>query len=90
MSDRTLQVSFRDGRPSVAYLHLPREAGDKAATTEEVAPGLLLDRRSDGRAIGIEILSPGRVTLDQLNEALRAAGQPPAEAAEIRPLAAAA
>ena len=89
MSHRTLQVSSREGRPSVAYLFLPRDAGDCAAATDEVAPGLLLDRRADGRAIGSEILKPGRVTLDGINEALRVAGQPPAEAAEIRPLAAA-
>jgi uncharacterized protein YuzE len=45
------------------YLYLTERAAEavKVARTEEVAPGLILDFDSDGRVIGIEMLSVSQV-----------------------------
>jgi hypothetical protein len=48
--------------------------------------GLLIDYTTDGRAIGIEITAPSKVTLDLVNRAMLAAKQAPLQADEITPL----
>ena len=53
------------------------------------ADGLLIDFAADGRAIGIEITAPSKVSLETLNRALAAVNQAPATADELSPLAAA-
>jgi uncharacterized protein YuzE len=89
MKHRYLEVTFRNGRPLAAYLYLPRNATDKSVRTVKVEEGLLIDYAADGRAIGIEITSPSRLSLAALNRALTAAGQNAATVEEVAPLAAA-
>ena len=86
MSRNYLEVTYRSGRPLAAYLYLPRRAGDASMRTQKTEPGLLIDYAADGRAIGIEITAPTRVTLDALNRALAAAHQPAAQPADLAPL----
>ena len=68
---------------------MPRKTGDRSARTERREAGLLIDYAADGRAIGIEITAPTKVTLTSLNEALAVANQPPATANDLAPLLAA-
>jgi len=89
MKHRYLEVTFRNGKLIAAYLYLPRRPGDVSIRTERQAAGLLIDFAEDGRAIGIEIAAPSKVSLDTLNHALSAVNQDPATADELGPLAAA-
>jgi len=88
MKDRYLEVTYRNGKPLAAYLYLPRNPGDVSSRTVKEAEGLLIDFAADGRAIGIEIIAPSRLSLEALNRALAAAHQAPATADELGPLAA--
>ena len=84
-----LEVTYRKGRALAAYYYLPRKDGDKSVRTERVGAGLLVDFASDGRAIGVEISSPGRIDLDVLNEVLVRLGQESVQSEDLAPLVAA-
>lgn len=78
MTERSLQVTYRKGRVSVAYLHLSHHTGEKSARTEASADGLLVvDYGADGHAIGVEITAPLVVSLERLNELLVELGETP-------------
>jgi len=86
VKQRFLEITYRKGNPVAAYFYLPRQTGDVSARTERIEAGLLVDYTADGRAIGIEITSPSKFTLDNLNRALQRAKQQPATAQECAPL----
>ena len=89
MNDSYLEITYRHGRPLAAYYYLPREAGEKSVRTQRVEPGLVIDYASSGRALGIEITAPSRVSLHALNAVLKKLGQAPASEADLAPLVAA-
>lgn len=84
-----LEVTYRHGQPLAAYLYLPRRPRDRSARSEVVSPGLIVDYHRDGRAIGIEITSPSKVSLASVNRVLRRLGLPPAKRGDLAPLLAA-
>lgn len=84
-----LEVTFRKGRPFAAYLYLPRESGDISHHTSVAAPGLVVDYTDDGRAIGIEITAPSKISLGEINRVLRGLELPPLDRSELAPLEAA-
>jgi uncharacterized protein YuzE len=84
-----LEVTYRKGRPLAAYYYLPRRDGDRGARTERADGGLLVDYAQDGRAIGIEITAPTKLTLSRLNQVLQRLGQQPVEREDLAPLLAA-
>lgn len=89
MKQRYLEVTFRNGKPIAAYLYLPRKPGDASARTQRFESGLRIDFSPDGRAIGIEITAPSKLSLAALNRALAAVNELPATGEELAPLAAA-
>ena len=89
MKHSYLEVTYRKGRPLAAYYYLPRRDGDRSTRTERVDGGLLVDYAEDGRAIGIEITSPSRIDLAQLNRLLERLGQEPVSREDLAPLVAA-
>jgi hypothetical protein len=90
MTERSLQITYRKGRPFAAYLYLSRKPGEKSARTESTSNGLLVvDYATDGRPIGVEITAPEVVTLDRVNALLEGLGQPPLPEEEFKPLTAA-
>lgn len=89
MESRYLEVTYQQGRPLAAYLHLPRPTGAKSVRTVKAGAGLLVDYGSDGAAIGLEITTPGHVTAEQINGVLKSLGQPPIAPEELAPLRAA-
>jgi hypothetical protein len=89
MKDTYLEVPFRHGRPIAAYYYLPRASGQKSARTRRVEPGLVIDFAADGRAIGIEMTAPGKVSLAGLNAVLRELGHALASEADLAPVLAA-
>lgn len=84
-----LEVTYRRGKPLAAYLYLPRESGDTSCRTFQFEPGLIIDYAADGRAIGIEITSPTRVSVESINRALVMAKHEPMAATDLFPLLAA-
>lgn len=90
MKHAYLEVTFRKGRPLAGYYYLPRRDGDRSTRIERVEGGLVVDYSSDDRAIGIEITSPSRLNLLQLNRLLERLGHEPADRKDLTPLAAAA
>ena len=89
MKHTYLEVTYRKGRPVAAYYYLPRRDDDKSARTEQVGGGLLVDYSSDGRPIGIEISSPSRLDLGELNAVLTKLGQERVRPEDLAPLVAA-
>lgn len=83
---RSLEVTYRKGRPVAAYFWLPRQEGDTAARTEQRQSGLVVDFAADGRPLGIEITSPATITAAEIAELLNELHEPPLDAAELQPL----
>ncbi len=86
MKDRYLEVTYRRGKPLAAYLYLPRKTGDSSARVVSFGPLFKVDYTAEGAPIGVEILAPGGITLEMLNEVLAKIGQPPVTLAEVAPL----
>lgn len=88
-SARYLEVTYRDGRPWLAYLQLERGPGQRPVRTRREKLGLLVDLARDGTPLGIEITAPQLVTLADMNRLLKQLGVPPITKSEFGPLVAA-
>lgn len=88
MTSPYLEVTYRNGKPFVAYLYLDRRDGDKSARTKEHGPWVV-DFAADGRVIGIEFLQVSSVDIDELNRLLVTLNQPALSSADLQPLIAA-
>ena len=78
MTERSLQVTYRKGKPFAAYLYLSHQTGEKSAKTVPAADGLLVvDYAQSGKPIGVEITAPTVVPLDRLNRLLADLGETP-------------
>ena len=84
-----LQVTYRQGKLQAAYLYLPRRPGDVSVKTLATGRGVVVDFTANGRAIGVELLSPATTTLEEVNETLRQANQPTIRSEHLAPLLAA-
>jgi hypothetical protein len=90
MTERSLQVTYRKGRPFAAYLHLCHRTGEKSARTVASPHGLLVvDYGATGRPIGVEITAPQAVPLERLNKLLAELGERPMAEQDYRPVRAA-
>ena len=90
MTERSLQVTYRKGRPFAAYLHLSHQTGEKSARTVASADGLLIiDYGLTGRPVGVEITAPQAVALERLNQLLAELGEEPLAEHEYKPVRAA-
>jgi uncharacterized protein YuzE len=85
----SVQVTYRKGRPFAAYIYLQRKPGQKSARTERVSSEVLIDYAADGTPLGIEIVSPGHVSIDEINEAFKRLGMELPEPRDLEPLKAA-
>ncbi|HUT34464.1 MAG TPA: DUF2283 domain-containing protein [Planctomycetota bacterium] len=61
-----MEVTYRKGKPFAAYLHLGDGRPQQSCRTEEIRPGVLADIVQTGELLGIEFLSPGSVTAEDL------------------------
>ena len=90
MTERSLQVTYRKGRPFAAYLHLSHTTGEKSAKTRASPDGLLVvDYGASGRPVGIEITAPQAVSLERLNQLLAELGLAPLAEQDYKPVRAA-
>jgi uncharacterized protein YuzE len=89
MNTSYLEVTYRQGKPVVAYYYLPRAARQRSVRTRRVEPGLLIDYAKDGRPIGVEITAPSALSVTVFNRVLRELGVAPVKRKDIAPLIAA-
>jgi len=89
MKSLSLQVTYRKGRASAAYIYLDRQPGAKSARTAVVAPDIVVDFGSDDRPIGIEIVDPEGVTTDDILSVFDKLGLVRPDEHELAPLEAA-
>jgi hypothetical protein len=90
MTERSLQVTYRKGRPFAAYLHLSHATGEKRAKTVASPDGLLIvDYGANGQPVGVEITAPQAVPLERLNQLLADLGEAPLAEHEYKPVRAA-
>jgi uncharacterized protein YuzE len=66
-----LKVTYKKGKPFAAYLYLPADSSQKAASTREVRPGFVADFDGEGRVLGLEIVNPAESTREQVLDVLR-------------------
>ena len=81
-----LEVTYRKGKPFAGYLNLRKPPEGSPCRTEEIRPGILIDLAPDGLPVGIEFLSPGRVTahdIDAIRRYLREEDLPAEDLAPI-------
>lgn len=90
MTQRSFEVTYRDGRIFAAYLHLSQQTSEKSAKTVASPDRLLIvDYAADGRPLGIELIAPQLITLERLNALLAELGEAPMPARDYKPLMAA-
>lgn len=89
MKESYLEVTFRHGRAFAAYLYLPRNTGDKSRRASRAEPGMIVDFDASGRAIGVELTTPTRVTDVDINRVLSNIGAPLVAKDDMVPLQAA-
>ncbi len=88
MKHRTLEVTFRKGKPFAGYLYLPRSEGARVARTVDEGHGLRVDFDALGAPMGVEIVSPSASTVAALRLLLAQLGVTELDALELAPLAA--
>jgi hypothetical protein len=90
ITERSLQVTYRKGKPFSAYLHLSHQTGEKSARTVPSGDGLLVvDYSQNGKAIGVEITAPSAVPLERVNRVLADLGETPLSEHDYLPVRAA-
>ncbi len=89
MSAFSIQITYRKGMPFAAYIYLAGRPGQKSVRTREIGPDLLVDYASDGSPLGIEVVSPGDVTVDEINRVFDELGLGRPSPSELGPLRAA-
>ena len=82
------QVTYREGRPLAAYIHLDRRSRERSVRSEEVAPEIVVDYSADGRPLGFEIVSPEVTSIEDVFRVFDELGLGRAEASELAPLVA--
>jgi len=89
MKSISVQVTYRAGRPFAAYIDLGRRRREKTARSVEISPEIVVDFARDERPIGIELVSPEAVTLDEVLEVFDQLGIARPDPSELAPLHAA-
>jgi uncharacterized protein YuzE len=89
MSPFSLQITYRKGKPFAAYIYLAHSPGARSARTEQVGPEVLVDYAADGSPLGIEIVSPGFVSEEEIYAAFERIGVEPPSTEDLAPLQAA-
>ena len=89
MKTVSLQITYRKGKPFAAYIYLSHQHSQKSVRTEAVTEDLLIDYAQDGTPLGIEVVSPGMVSIDEIQGIFDRLGLGRLEPAELEPLKAA-
>ena len=84
----SVQITYRKGEPFAAYIYLSKP-GQKAVRTSSVTEDLIVDYGENDTPLGIEILSPDQVTIDEILGVFDRLGLDQIEPEELKPLRAA-
>lgn len=79
-----LTVTQRRGKLLAAYCYLAGKPGQRSHRTRRISRGFVADFARNGRALGVEITAPRRVTLAALNRAIHQLGWPALDVEEFR------
>ncbi len=89
MKTVSLQITYRKGKPFAAYIYLSRQNGQKSVRTEVISEDLLIDYAQDETPLGIEIVSPEMVSIDEIQAVFDRLGLGRPSLIELEPLKAA-
>jgi hypothetical protein len=89
MKTLSIQVTYRRGRRSVAYIALDHRPDRKSLRTAEVAPGFIVDFGEDEHPIGIEIIDPEAASVAEVLSVFDRLGLARPDERELAPLEAA-
>ncbi len=89
MKTVSLQITYRKGKPFAAYIYLSHRRGQKSVRTEAITEDLLIDYAQDGTPLGIEIVSPEIVSIDEIQSVFDRLGLSRPELVELEPIKAA-
>ena len=89
MKTVSLQITYRKGKPFAAYIYLSRQNGQKSVRTEAISEDLLIDYSEDETPLGIEIVSPGMVSINEIQAVFDRLGLGRPSLIELEPLKAA-
>ncbi len=89
MKTVSLQITYRKGKPFAAYIYLSHRRGQKSVRTEAITEDLLIDYAQDGTPLGIEIVSPEIVSIDEIQSVFDRLGLSRPEPVELEPIKAA-
>ena len=62
----TLQITYRQGRPFAAYIHLAGKGGRGSARSQHMGGEIVVDFDGDDRPVGLEIINPDVTPLDEI------------------------
>ena len=89
MKGVSLQITYRKGKPFAAYIYLSRQNGEKSVRTEAISENLLIDYSENKMPLGIEIVSPGMVSIEEIQAVFDRLGLGRPSQIELEPLKAA-
>lgn len=89
MGKFSLQVTYENSRPLVAYLYFGDSMEDRSSRTEFVDEEFVVDYRADGTPLGVEILYPEEVDMPALTRLLKRLGAGRVTSRQLGPLVAA-
>ncbi len=89
MKTVSLQITYRKGKPFAAYIYLSHRREQKRVRTEAITEDLLIDYAQDGTPLGIEIVSPEIVSIDEIQSVFDRLGLSRPEPVELKPIKAA-
>lgn len=85
----SLQITYRRGRPSAAYIYFDAAKHARVERSEEIAPEIVVDYDSDSNPIGVEIVSPDSTGVDEILRVFDRLGITRPDSSELDPLVAA-
>jgi len=86
MKTADLEVTYRQGRAIGAYYYLPRRPGQRSVRTRRFEVGLIVDYARGGRPIGVEITTPGTLSVAGFNRVLGELGFSAVRREDLAPL----
>jgi len=89
MKDRYLEITFSNGKALAAYLYFKQDRSAPSARSEKIDDDLIVDYDSNGKPIGLEIVSPSTTSIEQIKAALNKLNIEPISDKDLSPLQAA-
>ncbi len=89
VAHRYLRVSYRKGKAYAGYYYLAAIAPGGVKRSRKFGGSLVADYGAEGEPLGVEIINPGYVSLEEFNAVLRELGVEEVGLEEVAPVCAA-